>query len=158
VKVKRISPTPLQFNIFKELRGPSALTLLPTPLPVGEQGAEEHQTVFPDSNTLALVAILDACLSNFRDIPRAQSLFADLRRERKATNFIDVRVFNRFLYAYFTLAEDPHTSPKETENYRMQAWELYKSLVENKETVSPNSHTSALMLRGLLRYITITTV
>ena len=158
VKVQRTSPAPLRLTSFKDLRGPNFLTVLPTPLPVGEQDEAEHQRYFPDSNSMALVAIVDACLSNFHDIPRAQSLFADLRRDRKATNFIDVRVFNRFLYAYFTLAEDPNTLPKQAEKYRMQAWELYKSLVENKETVDPNPHTSALMLRGLLRYISITIV
>jgi len=158
VKVKRTSPAPLQHNSFTALSGPNFLTVLPTPLPIGEQGAAEHQRYFPDSSAMAQVAILEACLSNFRDIPRAQTLFDELRRERKATNFIDVRVFNRFLDAYFTLAENPETSPKEAEKYRMHAWELYKSMVENKETVSPNPHTIALMLRGLLRYIIVTPV
>ena len=156
VKAQRASPTPVQLNSFKELRGPEFLTVLPTPLPVGEQSAAEHQHYFPDSNCMALVAIVDACLTNFHDIPRAQSLFAELRRDRKATSFMDVRVFNRFLHTYFTLAENPGTASKKAEQYRMQAWELYKSMVESQETVEPNSHTSALMLRGLLRYTTLT--
>ena len=158
VKAQRASPAPLQPNSFTELRGPEFLTVLPTPLPVGEQSAAEHQHYFPDSNAMALVAIVDACLTNYHDIPRAQSIFAELRRDRKATSFIDVRVFNRFLQAYFTLAENPVTPLEEAEQYRMQAWELYKSMVENNETVEPNSHTSALMLRGLLRYTTLTSV
>ena len=158
VKTQRVSPAPLRLNSFKELRGPEFLTVLPTPLPVGEQGAAEHQRYFPDSSAMALVAMVDACLTNFHDIPRAQLLFADLRRDRKATSSLDVRVFNRFLHAYFTLAEDPNTSIEPAQNYRMHAWELYKSMVENKETAEPNSHTSALMLRGLLRYTNLTSV
>jgi len=158
VKAQRISPSPLRLNTFKDLRGPEFLTILPTPLPVGEQGAAEHQRYFPDSSFVALVAIVDACLSNFHDIPRAQSLFAELRDDRKAVNFMDVRVFNRFLHAYFTLAENPNTGYKDAEKHRIQAWGLYKSMVENKERVEPNPHTSALMLRGLLRYISVTIV
>jgi hypothetical protein len=69
---------------------------------------------------------------------------------------MDVRVFNRFLHAYFTLAEDPNTQPKEAEKYQMQAWELYKSMVENNEPVVPSPHTSAIMLRGLLRQVITT--
>ena len=158
MKVKRTSSAPLPLNNLKDLRGPEFLTILPTPLPVSEQGAAEHQRYFPDSNVMAHVAIVDACLANFRDVPRARSLFAELRRDRKAANFVDVRVFNRFLHTYFLLAEDPNTSPEETDKYRMLAWELYNSMVENKENVVPNSHTSALMLHGLLRYIIITAV
>ena len=158
VKAQRASPAPLRLNSFKELRGPEFLTVLPTPLPVGEQGAAEHQRYFPDSSTMVLVAMIDACLTNFNDIPRAQLLFADLRRDRKATSFLDVRVFNRFLHAYFTLAENPNTSYRPAEMYRMYAWELYKSMVDSKETVGPNAHTSALMLCGLLRYIILTSV
>ena len=151
VKVQRTSPAPPLLNSLRDLRGPEFLTVLPTPLPVGEQGSVEHQRYFPDSNITALVAIVDACLSNFHDIPRAQSLFAELRRDRKAVHFLDVRVFNRFLHAYFTLAEDPNTSPREAEKYRMRAWELYTSMVENKEPAAPKAHTSAVMLWGLLR-------
>ena len=158
VKAQRATPAPVRLNSFNELRGPEFLTVLPTPLPVGEQSAAEHQHYFPDSNCMALVAIVDACLTNFHDIPRAQSIFADLRRDRKATSFMDVRVFNRFIHAYFKLAEIPGTPLTEAKQYRMQAWELYKSMVENKETVEPNSHTSALMLRGLLRYTILTSV
>jgi hypothetical protein len=157
VKVQRTSTVSSRLNSFKDLRGPEFLTVLPTPLPVGEQGAAEHQLYFPDSRFMAHIAILEACLSNFHDITRAQILFAELRGDQKASNFMDVRVFNRFLHTYFTLAEKPNTSPKEAEEHRMQAWDLYKSMVENKEAADPNPHTSALMLRGLLRYITLAT-
>lgn len=158
VKVQRASPRPTRLNSFKDLRAPEFLTVLPTPLPVSEQDATEHQRYFPDSSVMALMAIVDACLTNFHDIPRAQSLFADLRTDRKAANFMDVRIFNRFLHAYFSQAESPDTSSREAEKYRMQAWELYKSMVANEERAVPNPHTSALMLRGILRYITITAV
>jgi hypothetical protein len=153
VKVERTSPEPEPplLDNFRDLRGPEFLTVLPTPLPVSEQAAVEHQRYFPDSGVMARVAIVDACLTNFHDVPRAESLFAELRRDQRAANFIDVRIFNRFLHAYFTLAENPNTSPKQAEKYRMQAWELYKSMVENEERVVPKSHTSACMLYGLLR-------
>lgn len=149
---------PPRLNSLNDLHGPEFFTVLPTPLPVGEQGAVEHQRYFPDSSVMARVAIIDACLADFYDIPRAQSLFAELRRDRKATKFMDVRIFNRFIHTYFLLAEDTKTSPRETEKYRVRAWELYKSMVANEEQVVPNPHTSALMLRGLLRYIFITVV
>lgn len=158
MKVLRTSPAPPLLNNLKDLRGPEFLTVLPTPLPVSEQGAAEHQHHFPDSSVMAHVAIIDACLTDFYDVPRAESIFAELRRDRRAANFMDVRVFNRFLHAYFSLAENPSTSPREVEKYRMRAWELYKSMVANMENVVPNPHTSALMLRGILRYIIITIV
>jgi hypothetical protein len=156
VKAQRASPTPPRLNIPKDLRAPEFLTVLPTLLPVREQDAAEHQRYFPDSSLMGLMAIVDACLANLHDIPRAQSLFADLRLDRKAANFMDVRVFNRFLHAYFSSAESPDTLSREAEKYRMQAWELYKSMVGNNERAVPNPHTGALMLRGLLRYIIIT--
>ena len=89
MKVQRASPGPPLLNNLKDLRGPEFFTVLPTPLAVSEQGAAEHQHHFPDSSVMAHVAIIDACLTDFYDVPRAESIFAELRRDRRADSILN---------------------------------------------------------------------
>ena len=54
-------------------------TILPTPLPA-DQKSHLNDTYFTDSPTQDLLAVIDACLHNLYDVPRAKQTFERLQR------------------------------------------------------------------------------
>ncbi|KAI0816018.1 hypothetical protein BC628DRAFT_1296793, partial [Trametes gibbosa] len=60
------------------LRRPAKYTILPTPLPA-DSVSEPHDYLFTDSPTQDLIAVMDACLHNLHDVPRAKEIFERVR-------------------------------------------------------------------------------
>ncbi|EIW56832.1 uncharacterized protein TRAVEDRAFT_127839, partial [Trametes versicolor FP-101664 SS1] len=60
------------------LRRPAQYTILPTPLPA-DAADETHQHLFTDSPTQDRIAVMDACLHDLHDVPRAKEIFELLR-------------------------------------------------------------------------------
>ncbi|KAI0371017.1 hypothetical protein BV20DRAFT_921977, partial [Pilatotrama ljubarskyi] len=65
-------------DMYGFLRQRTQYTILPTPLPA-DSADQTHQYLFTDSPTQDLVAVMDACLHNLHDVPRAKGIFDRLR-------------------------------------------------------------------------------
>ncbi|KAI9457403.1 hypothetical protein HD554DRAFT_1991576, partial [Boletus coccyginus] len=55
-------------------------TILPTPLPDQSHSTALSTYFFPDSPTQDQLAVMDACLYNLYDVPRAKQVFERLRK------------------------------------------------------------------------------
>ncbi|KAI0640997.1 hypothetical protein C8Q79DRAFT_892484, partial [Trametes meyenii] len=60
------------------LRRRSQYTILPTPLP-SDVAADAVDYMFTDSSTQDSISIVDACLHNLHDVPRAKEIFDRVR-------------------------------------------------------------------------------
>ncbi|KAI0351260.1 hypothetical protein OH77DRAFT_1387788, partial [Trametes cingulata] len=70
--------TAIHHDMNDFLRRRPQYTILPTPLPT-DVAEEEHKYLFTDSPTQDLIAVMDACLHNLHDVPRAKGIFDRLR-------------------------------------------------------------------------------
>jgi len=126
-------------------------TILPTPLP-NDRSSDINDFWFIDSPTQDLLAVMDACLHNLYDVPRAKGIFERLRQ--KSTNpVLETRVYNAFLEAYINMA-----STRESNNRSFwveSAWELYEIMERGEETVKPNAGTYAIMLIAWHRLVAL---
>lgn len=139
---------------LRDVRCPVPHTILPTPQPLSEPSQSfEQSRYFPDSGSIALLAIMDACLTNLYDVPRAHQLLTTLRQQSNSTTILDVRIYNRFLRAYFEYAESDTAKKKNAEQWRREAWRLHDLMCQGKEPAVPNEHTNAIMVWGLLKYV-----
>ncbi|KAI0052455.1 hypothetical protein FA95DRAFT_1454889, partial [Auriscalpium vulgare] len=69
-------PSTSDMDSFLRIRTP--FTVLPTPLPQDRYSAE-NDYYFAGSSTRDIVAVMDACLHNGYDVPRAKLIFDKLR-------------------------------------------------------------------------------
>ncbi|KAF8804051.1 hypothetical protein BYT27DRAFT_7053086, partial [Phlegmacium glaucopus] len=74
-----VAGTPLSQLISKYLDRRPQLTILPTPLPPGSASVEGYDRWFKDSKSQDMAGIIDACLHDLYDVPRAQNVFERLR-------------------------------------------------------------------------------
>lgn len=131
------------------LRRPAQYTILPTPLPA-DAADETHQHLFTDSPTQDRIAVMDACLHDLHDVPRAKEIFERLRESMRGDQLLDVRLYNHFLQAFFDMA-----TRKESNNHAHwleEAWILYNEMEAGREGVQPTANTYAIMLRMWLRF------
>ena len=125
-------------------------TMLPTPLP-DDKSSALNDFYFPDSPTQEQVAIMDACLHNLYDVPRAQQLFENMRRDKPGDPLLDKRVYNTFLEAYVEMAT---TKAKDNGEYWVRnAWRLFQIMERGNEKVVPNASTYAIILTAWMRYV-----
>ncbi|KAF7290519.1 DNA-directed RNA polymerase [Mycena indigotica] len=101
---------------------PLPLTVLPTPLPHNFRSVQ-NDIWFSDSETQELMAIMDACLHNLYDVPRAKTIFDRLQAAQSVA--IDSRVVNAMLEAYLKMA-----SQSDTEYWIKALWDLFDSFLE----------------------------
>lgn len=132
---------------FLKRRAP--YTILPTPLP-SDRSSDINNFWYTDSPTQDLLAVMDACLHNMYDVPRAKTIF-DRMREKVGNPALETRVYNAFLEAYLNLATTKEAGNKEywVEN----AWDLYAAMESGKEKIEPNANTYASMLLFWHRYV-----
>lgn len=117
-------------------------TILPAPLPK-DRSSEVNDYWFPDSQTQDLVGVMDACLHNLYDVPRAKSIF-DRLRTNSGHPILDSRIYNALLEAYVNMA-----TAKESQNREFwveNAWLLYNDMEARHDKIVPNSTTYAIML------------
>ena len=117
--------------------------MLPTPLP-DDASSELNDFYFTDTPTQDSIAVIDACLHNLSDVPRAREVFQLLRQKRKGEPILSERVYNSMISAYIDMATTKDTTRK---NYWVEdACTLFEDMENGKEYVQPNAGTFALML------------
>ena len=134
------------------LKRNSSYTILPTPLPT-DQSSHLNDLYFTDSHTQDLLAVIDACLYNLYDIPRAKQIFERLRKSSKAEAVLDIRLYNSLLEAFIAMATSKDLSNKLV--WLEDAWILFDSMETGMEVAAPNATTYALMLVAWLRYAAV---
>ena len=122
-------------------------TILPPPLPL-DRTSHANELLYGHSPTQELFGMMDACLHNLFDVPRAKDIF-DRMRFSDNNPIVNPKVYNAFLEAYLNMAttKEPESSDYWTEN----AWELYSAMECGTENVTPTGGTYALMLLWGLR-------
>lgn len=141
-------PSPLTVGA---LRSPRPFTVLPTPLPENASPIADPQ--YMASTVQAKLAIIDTCLFNHLDVPRAGRIFDQLRWEVLTPiplSILNVDMHNRFLEAYFIMAEK---EPEKGSYWVDRAWDLYDDMVQAKLAPSPDAETFGVALLAQMRYV-----
>ncbi|OBZ74536.1 DNA-directed RNA polymerase, mitochondrial [Grifola frondosa] len=131
------------------LRRRTHYTILPTPLP-DDQSSALNDYYFTDSPTQDSMSVMDACLHNWHDVPRAKEVFERLRESKQGDPVLEARVYNLFLDAYLEMA-----TSKDVGNRTMwleELWSLYDVMETGREKVYPTANTFAIMLQAWMRF------
>jgi DNA-directed RNA polymerase len=123
-------------------------TVLPAPLPV-DRTSPTDELLYGHSPTQDLIAVMDACLQDSFDVPRARDIFERLRTS-DTYHLADPKLYNAFLEAYLNMAtfKEPHGKDYWVDS----AWSLYEVMESGAEKVVPVAGTYAIMLLMWLRY------
>lgn len=124
-------------------------TILPPPLPDDRKSAL-NTFLFTDSPTQDQFAVMDACLHNLYDVPRAKQVFERLRKSPSMEHLLEARIYNSFLEAYVEMATTKQ--PSDRRLWVEDALQLYLIMESGQEKVQPTSQTYAIMLLAWLRY------
>ena len=130
------------------LRSRTPYTILPPPRPLGE-GSGLNDLLYTDSPTQDLISVMDACLHNGYDVPRAKEIFDNLRA-KGARQIIHPRLYTAFVEAYLDMALK---EPMKKSLWIEDAWTLLDSLFKGTERVSVTSGAYALALVAWLRCV-----
>lgn len=134
---------PSQYSEMESfLRRRPALTILPTPLPDGAYSSL-NDFYFTDSPTQDLLSVMDACLHNRYDVPRARQIFARLRQANNPDVVMGTKVYNSFLETYIEMASLTET-PSQRQEWLEEAWALFDVMEKGLERVRPDTNTYAL--------------
>ncbi|KZT54740.1 hypothetical protein CALCODRAFT_438140 [Calocera cornea HHB12733] len=128
------------------------LTLLPTPLPIGES-SPLNTHFFPDSNVQHIFSVMDTLLRDGYDVPRAARMFDSLRQSEEARSTLDVDLYNSFLGAYLTEALKEDIPEKDRRAWLSSLWNLFTELTSkaSKWIVRPNRESFAIALLALIK-------
>jgi DNA-directed RNA polymerase, mitochondrial len=137
-------------NMQTFLRTRTPYTILPPPLPQ-DRHSELNDFFYTDSPTRDLIAVMDACLHNGYDVPRAKEIFDDLRAKR-AEQILHPRLYTAFAEAYLDMALK---EPEKKSLWIEDVWVLLDSLFSGKEKVAITSGAYALALIAWLRYVSL---
>ena len=137
-----VASSPLSQLILDYLERKPQLTILPTPLPPGSAAAEGHDQWFKDSKSQDMAGIIDACLHNLYDVPRAQNVFQRLR-QKAGTSILGSGLYNSMLNAFLGMSlKDPVKK-----NYWVEeAWKLYGIIESGQDDVHPTVRTYSIIL------------
>ncbi|EIN05774.1 hypothetical protein PUNSTDRAFT_26549, partial [Punctularia strigosozonata HHB-11173 SS5] len=135
---------------FLKLRTP--YTMIPTPAPLAEPSGRKRPTTpshsiqdlyFTDTPTQDHLAIIDACLHDCYDVPRAQKVFDMLRDNRQPGDpVLEPRLYNSFLKAYLEMAS---RQAEKRVHWLEEMWALYDAMEgDSREKVPPTASTYAL--------------
>ncbi|KAG7096404.1 hypothetical protein E1B28_003847 [Marasmius oreades] len=145
------APLPNQYSPNPELEGflqvPPRFTFLPTPRP---ESAVNSNLWFTNSAIQDQLAIINACLHNSYDVPRAKSIFDRLRCQPGSSAFLEPRMYDAFLEAYVNVASKDSEDNKEY--WLENVWDLYEALETERERVVPTDATYAIMVIAWLRF------
>lgn len=125
------------------LRKRTPYTILPTPLP-DDRSTELNDFYFTDTPTQDSVSVIDACLHNLVDVPRAKGVFDRLRASKPDQPILDSRVYNSILSAYIEMATTKETARRN--HWVEDACALYEVMEEGQDHTTPTAGTYALML------------
>lgn len=135
-------PTPLSSVILGYLERKSPITILPTPLPHGSAQVEGYDQWFKDSKAQDMSGIIDACLYNLVDVPRAQNVFDRLRRQA-GSSILGSGLYNSLLNAYLGMSLN---EPSKKNYWVEEAWKLYNILESEEDDVQPTAKTYSTIL------------
>lgn len=139
-------PTASDMQSFLRTRTP--YTLLPPPLPI-DKHSELNDLYYTNTPTCDMIAVMDACLHNCYDVPRAKEIFDDLRAKR-SEHILHPRLYTAFVEAYLNMAlKEPERKVLWVED----AWILLDSLFSGQENVAVGSGAYALALIAWLRFV-----
>lgn len=124
------------------------ITIIPTPTPGTSDSPNPWYT---DSRSLDMSGIIDACLHNLYDVPRAQDVFSRLRT-KVGSNLLNSSLYNAFLEAYVGIAQKDEM---QREYWIREAWKLYEVLELGTEEVHPNARTYSTMLFLWHQYVLV---
>ena len=130
------------------LRNRTPYTILPAPLPQ-DKHSELNDLLYTDSPTQDLIAVMDACLHNGYDVPRAKEIFDNLRT-KGAEQILHPRLYTAFVEAYLDMAVK---EPEKRSLWVEDAWVLLDSLFNGNEKVPVTTGAYALALIAWLRYV-----
>ncbi|KAJ7875287.1 DNA/RNA polymerase [Mycena olivaceomarginata] len=128
----------LRDDLQNFLQRPQTYTIIPPPLPQ-EYTSDANDYWFSDSTTQELMAVMNTCLYNLYDVPRAKGIFDRLRSQSSAA--LDAQVVNAMLEAYLKSA-----AQEEPEYWMDAVWELADA------TIEPTPRTFALMFLAIHRF------
>jgi DNA-directed RNA polymerase, mitochondrial len=136
-------------HTFLRTRTPYAI--LPPPLPE-DKHSDLNNFFYTDSSTrdlIDLIAVMDTCLHNSYDNPRAKEIFEDLRI-KGAEQVLHPRLYTAFVEAYLDMAL------KELEKKLLcieDVWVLLDSIFSGKERVAVTTGAYALAPLAWLRCV-----
>lgn len=89
-----------------------------------------------------MTGIIDACLHNLYDVPRAQNVFERLRQQA-GSSILGSGLYNSILQAYLGMSmKDPIKK-----NYWVEeAWKLYRVMESGQDDVQPSVRTYGIIL------------
>ncbi|KXN82382.1 DNA-directed RNA polymerase, mitochondrial [Leucoagaricus sp. SymC.cos] len=114
------------------------------PPPPSTDSSTRGDTWFADNTIQESMSIMDACLHNLFDVPRAKVIFSQLRL-KASSSLLETGVYNAFIEAYFGMAIQ-----KDVENedrWLEDIHDLYEVLETEAENSAPSMMTYGLMLR-----------
>ena len=130
------------------LRTRTPYTVLPPPLPT-DRHSELNDLYYTNTPACDMIAVMDACLHNCYDVPRAKEIFDGLRAKR-SEQILYPRLYTAFVEAYLNMAlKEPERKALWVED----AWMLLDSLFNGQEKVAVSSGTYALALVAWLRSV-----
>ena len=137
-----LAGTPLSNLILQFLDRKPQLTILPTPLPPGAPSVEGYDQWFKDSKSQDMAGIIDACLYNLVDVPRAQNVFERLRQQA-GSSILGSGLYNSLLHAYFGMSLK---EPLKKNYWVEEAWKLYNIMETGEDDVLPTVRTYSTVL------------
>lgn len=123
-------------------------TFLPTPTPA-DVLSPLNDMVFPSSQVQDSLSVIDTCLHDCYDVPRAQFVLDQLRGRPGAETILEPRIFNLFFEAYLKLAEENING--NWADPLQKSWSLYQDMESTKESIAPIASTYAIMLKTWLK-------
>ncbi|KAF8519384.1 DNA/RNA polymerase [Hysterangium stoloniferum] len=96
----------------------------------------------PDTDSQDLLAVMDTCLNDCYDVPRARDIFELTRKQQCLHSLLKTPIFNKFLISYGTMAARHEQHRKE---WLHEAWLLFNRMQNGEESAVPNAETYVLM-------------
>jgi len=97
---------------------------------------------FKDSKSQDMTGIIDACLHNLYDVPRAQNIFERLRQQA-GSSILGSRLYNSILQAHLGMSMKDLIK----KNYWVEeAWKLYRVMESGQDDVQPSVRTYGIIL------------
>ncbi|KAF7345060.1 DNA-directed RNA polymerase [Mycena venus] len=120
------------------LKRTPSYAIIPPPLPQ-DYTSEANDFWFSDSSTQELMAVMNTCLYNLYDVPRAKGIFDRLRSQSSAA--LDSQVVNAMLEAYLKMG-----AQSEPDYWIEAVWELADA------TIEPTTKTYAILFLAMHRF------
>ena len=136
--------TPSTSNTVMEsfLNQPRSYTFLPSLRPIDSDSGVNAEW-YGETETQDTLSIINACLHNTYDVPRAMSIFKNLRERWDKRPILDAPIYNAFLEAYLIMATENELENAQT--WFEHIWKLFNEMRRPPDSVVPNHTTYAIL-------------